>query len=459
MRKIRHRPNHACLNCKNRKVKCDGIKPSCSNCSRRNQECIYNEMAIKLSKPKTSNKKANSESDLFKLRAKIQRIECELISYKHLSKYWFHMANQLNSLEKSNIISWIKPNIQTTSNIEQSKSLMLNCLNFFDKKSYMCFPNYKSDWNEEEAYFYWKMILLKDSPQLTFDPDHKEVTYNNFVSLTCDNTLNDLLCLLDYNLKFLHGAYGLGYRKLEKRLLSSVTHLIFILNFEYDALTLSHCADKMANCTCWLANYYAENNKISYMNSCLLFSYNLIMNHRNHISPDVLERFYINMLFAAMISQEEPHWNALMNNLGVQPNHSQVMSLIYDGIYIISGLKKNRELSNEVFKEFLKRMKNAEEILDEWSESKNLFISSLFYRTMLLTLRAEISHRLGLVEERELWIEQTAKFVLSTEVEMVSHLVKNCLAFLKSNENDPVNEKLSQLLDQKLSKDSTSMKI
>lgn len=78
---------------------------------------------------------------------------------------------------------------------------------------------------------------------------------------------------------------------------------------------------------------------------------------------------------------------------------------------------------------------------------------------MLLTLRAEISHRLGLVEERELWIEQTAKFVLSTEVEMVSHLVKNCLAFLKSNENDPVNEKLSQLLDQKLSKDSTSMKI
>lgn len=451
MRKIRHRPNHACLNCRNRKVKCDGIKPSCSNCYKRNQECVYNEITIKLNKPKNGYKKANSESDLFKLRAKIQRIECELISYKHLSKYWFHMANQLNSIEKSNVISWIKPNIQTAK-IEQSKSLMIRCLNFFDKKSYMCFPNYKSDWNEDEAYFYWKLILMKDSPQHNFSPAHNDITYNNFVALTCDNTINDLISLLEYALKFLHGAYGLGYRKLEKRFLSASSHIFFVLSFEYDALSLSHCADKIVDCSCWMANYHAENNKISYMNSCLLFSYKLITKHISHISPDVLERFYINMLFATMVSQEEPHWIANMKNLGVQPNHSQVMSLIYDGIFIISGLKKNKELSNEDIKEFIKRIKKAEEILDEWNESKKLFISSLFYRTMLLSLRAEISHRLGLVEERDLWIEQTAKFVLSTEVEMVSKLVKNSLAFLKSNENDPVNEKLSKLLEEKLSK-------
>ncbi len=50
----------ACMICRKRKLKCDGIKPSCSTCTRLNHDCAYDEVRRK-SGPKRGYVKALEE--------------------------------------------------------------------------------------------------------------------------------------------------------------------------------------------------------------------------------------------------------------------------------------------------------------------------------------------------------------------------------------------------------------
>lgn len=67
----------ACVDCRRRKVRCDGAEPSCSNCVKRGHECVY--------KNRSKSRNRARQSDLARLNREVELLKAELLIKDPLS--------------------------------------------------------------------------------------------------------------------------------------------------------------------------------------------------------------------------------------------------------------------------------------------------------------------------------------------------------------------------------------
>lgn len=455
----RNLPNSSCLACKARKVKCDSQKPSCSNCIRRNQECTYvtdkskrktltTKREIKKYTPlECTTTKSLQKDNTHSLRYKILRIESELRTYKYLAKHWYNMSlhinNTIGTSTDQDILSWIeldkKLELESPSYID--KNVMLQCIKLFEKKAHLAYPFIKISWDSYLSYEFWNLLIS--------DINSENSCKSRIDIFISNNNIYNLTKLLYYTIIFLYGSSLLKYKILEKHLLNHTKNLIKVIIFEKNACKYSYCANDIVLSLCFLSMYFIQSNNFVAVSSYLLLAYQFVVNHKKDIEPQVVDLYYIIMKYTSIYDTGEFPLTLLINVLGIQPDNSNFTMFCVDGLFLISKLKNSDEINSTMVKDFMKRMENAEKILDEWNKYQGLSIFSLNYRIVLLAFRAEIAYRLGMIEESDKWIDHIVDFVLGTKINLLLRFLNENLVFFKFFDKNYVYTKIFQKLEEK----------
>lgn len=143
----RHRRQRACINCNERKVKCDLAKP-CSECLKKSLDCVYVTPTIA-----TLNKTA--------LKEVANRMSVEMAIYKQLEVFWRNLTQSAwagNLTRKSPQVENYMTNSLGMDLDDQSTLQTLAALFMFSRCAEILLPQYTANFDGTAAKHYWQLL-------------------------------------------------------------------------------------------------------------------------------------------------------------------------------------------------------------------------------------------------------------------------------------------------------------
>lgn len=432
----RNKPNNSCLVCKQRKVKCDSKHPTCSNCLRRGDECIYKQQEKHDTKPK------NRQNPT--LRDTIHRMETELSKYKQMTEYWQKLAREPSfEVHYNNITAPPNNDYQPFSEKAYpliNRDVMMKCIRYFVNLSTFYFPNTDVTWNGDEAYFFWILLLNDNSIGMW----HVDISFDEFLNHNKNCNISNITRMLEYAVMFLHGLSSLNESESEE-VLKKLERIVHMLVFECEVTCRIEYADSMVYSLCWTATYYADQKRYGKMISTVVLAYQIITSFKTTINQGLIEMFYMNMMYITLVVQDLENWNALINTLDIKADQSPFLNLVIEGISILSGVRSGK-LSPEGCELIMKRIEAAEHLMAKWEESTNSKTSSVYYRTMMLAIKSEVNRVQGLDKDSYDNIKKIAEVILNSNIEGLSHILASDLTLVSSDEKWALSDKVRQVL-------------
>lgn len=390
----RKRVKEACLNCRNQKVKCDGVHPTCKRCNEKGLSCSYaplnKDMKYKVNGPvKDIIKKLSDDLSSY------EKIAEQYKMLYHKAQYFSHNSllfstfkneyfNVMNSMPKPKIEKFplkIEDDIYTLSD-----ELIEICLKIIeDVSNWIEFSEIIFD--PQDARKAWKFLM------------HRDIS-KHFENMPFEN----LLFYWEYSIIFYMGSSVVNSNAHDSIMWNHIQTILKILLWQKNYTEHVHLLGRFLFCLIGVSRIFSIQQKNNSSTSCILIAHRISSSSAfyHYVPRGMHEQIKILLILVSNNRSERSQRIQNVINMNIE---SRFRSAMFHFACCLSGLKifGNQIDSNE-YDELVMNLYSLEDFIEksvDTIETENW----VMLKACTYTLRAELSYRMQSMTEGNQWID------------------------------------------------------